>query len=76
MIIRSLSTTTTGSHHANPLARSPQEPELAAATKISESNLRAQLAENGASDAEIDILLDERVELNALASDDLVARRS
>jgi hypothetical protein len=49
------------------------EREPAAATKLSESNLRAQLAENGASDAEIDILLGERVELNAMASDDLVA---
>ena len=49
------------------------EREPAAATKISESNLRAQLAENGASEAETDILLDERVELNALTSDDLVA---
>ena len=45
------------------------EREPAAATKISASILRAQLAENGASDAEIDILLNERVELNAMTSD-------
>jgi hypothetical protein len=49
------------------------EREPAAATKTSEVNLRAQLAENGATDAEIAILLNERVELNAMASDDLVA---
>ena len=49
------------------------EREPAAATKISASILRAQLAENGASDAEIDILLNERVELNAMTSDALVA---
>jgi hypothetical protein len=49
------------------------EREPAAATKISERILRAQLAENGASDAEIDILLSERVELNAMTSDALVA---
>ena len=35
--------------------------------------LRRQLAENGASDAEVDILLNERVELNAMTSDALVA---
>ena len=49
------------------------EREPAAATKISASILRAQLAENGASDAEIDILLNERVELNAMTSDALIA---
>ena len=49
------------------------EREPAAATKTSASNLRAQLAENGASDAEIDILLNARVELNAMTSDALVA---
>jgi hypothetical protein len=49
------------------------EREPAAATKTSEANLRTQLAENGASDAEIDILLNERVELNAMTSDDLIA---
>jgi hypothetical protein len=49
------------------------EREPAAASKIRPSLLRAQLAENGASPAEIDILLDERVELNAMTSDALVA---
>jgi hypothetical protein len=49
------------------------EREPAAATKTSVSILRRQLAENGASDAEIDILLTERVELNAATSDALVA---
>jgi hypothetical protein len=49
------------------------EREPAAATKTSEAKLREQLAENGASDAEIAILLNERVELNAMASDDLIA---
>jgi hypothetical protein len=48
------------------------EREPAAATRTSASNLRAQLAENGASDAEIDILLAERVELNAMTSDALL----
>src|SRR5215813_4754820 len=48
------------------------ESEPAAATKASVGVLRRQLAENGATDAEIDILLDERVELNAMASDDLI----
>jgi hypothetical protein len=47
--------------------------EPAAATKTSNDKLRDQLAENGASDAEIAILLNERVELNAMASDDLIA---
>jgi hypothetical protein len=50
------------------LAREP-----AAATKTSAANLREQLAENGASDAEIEILLHERVELNAMTSDALIA---
>ena len=49
------------------------EREPAAATKMSKAMLRSQLAENGATDAEIAILLDERVELNAMPSDDLVA---
>ena len=49
------------------------EREPAAATKIRAGILRRQLAENGASDAEIDILLNERVELNAMTSDALVA---
>ena len=48
------------------------EREPAAATKTSEANLREQLAENGATDAEIDILLNERVELNAMTSDALI----
>jgi hypothetical protein len=50
------------------LAREP-----AAATKTSQHKLRAQLTNNGATDAEIAILLDERVELNAMTSDALVA---
>jgi len=49
------------------------EREPAAATKISPNILRSQLAENGATEAEIDILVNERVELNAMASDALVA---
>jgi hypothetical protein len=49
------------------------EREPAAPSKLSPDTLRAQLAANGASAAEIDILLDERVELNALTSGDLVA---
>ena len=49
------------------------EREPAAATRISASILREQLAENGADAAEIDILLNERVELNALTSDALIA---
>jgi hypothetical protein len=48
------------------------EREPAAATKTTEDILRRQLAENGATDEEIDILIDERVELNAMASDDLI----
>ena len=49
------------------------EREPAAATRIRSSLLRDQLAGNGAAAAEIDILLNERVELNALASEALVA---
>jgi hypothetical protein len=49
------------------------EREPAAATRIRAGVLRDQLAENGAVDAEIDILLNERVELNALTSDALIA---
>jgi hypothetical protein len=49
------------------------EREPAAATKISASLLRAQLADNGATEAEIDILLHERVELDAMTSDALIA---
>jgi DNA topoisomerase 6 subunit A-like protein len=49
------------------------EREPAAATKTNPDALREQLAANSATDAEIDILLDERVELNALTSDQLIA---
>jgi hypothetical protein len=49
------------------------EREPAAATKTSPDILRAQLAENGATPAEIEIVLTERVELNALTSDALIA---
>jgi hypothetical protein len=48
------------------------EREPAAATRTTKDTLRDQLTENGATDAEIDILLDERVELNAMTSDDLI----
>jgi hypothetical protein len=48
------------------------EREPAAATRTSADMLRAQLAENGATDAEVAILLDERVELNAMTSDALI----
>jgi hypothetical protein len=48
------------------------EREPAAATKTDESQLIAQLRENSATDDEIAILLDERVELNALTSDALI----
>jgi hypothetical protein len=46
--------------------------EPAAATKISEEILREQLVDNGATDAEIGILVNERVELNAMTSDALI----
>ena len=49
------------------------EREPAAATKTSPDILRAQLAENGATDAEAAILLHQRVELNAMASDAFIA---
>ena len=49
------------------------EREPAAATKVRASILREQLAENGAATAEIDILINERVELNALTSDSFIA---
>jgi Topoisomerase 6 subunit A/Spo11, Toprim domain len=49
------------------------EREPAAANKIGTDILRTQLAENGATDAEIGILLNERVELNAMSSDTLIA---
>jgi hypothetical protein len=48
------------------------EREPAASTRTGTSMLRAQLAENGAADAEIAILVNERVELNAMTSDALV----
>jgi DNA topoisomerase VI subunit A len=48
------------------------EQEPAAATRTSTDILRGQLAENGATDAEIGILLNERVELNAMTSDALI----
>jgi hypothetical protein len=48
------------------------EREPAAATKTSKQKLREQLADNGATDAEIAILLTERVELNAMTSDALI----
>ena len=47
--------------------------EPAAATKTNQDILREQLAVNGVTEAEADILLNERVELNALASDELIA---
>jgi hypothetical protein len=49
------------------------EREPAAATRTTEYILRSQLAENGASEAETDILLNDRVELNAMTSDQLIA---
>ncbi len=49
------------------------EREPAAATKVNEADLRIQLANNGATPAEIEILLNERVELNAMTSGDLIA---
>ena len=54
----------------NDIERLEREP--AAASRVTKHTLRNQLAENGAMQAEIDILLDERVELNAMRSDDLV----
>ena len=49
------------------------EREPAAASRVNAGILRGQLAENGATDAEIAILLSERVELNAMPSDALIA---
>ena len=49
------------------------EKEPAAASKIDKRILREQLAENGATDEEIAFLVNDRVELNAMPSDDLVA---
>jgi hypothetical protein len=48
------------------------EREPAAATKTDKDTLRNQLVENGATSAEIEILLNERVELNAMTSDALI----
>jgi hypothetical protein len=48
------------------------EREPAAATKTNDDTLREQLELNGATDAEIGILLTDRVELNAMASDALI----
>jgi hypothetical protein len=48
------------------------EREPAAATKTRAETLRGQLRENGATNPEIDILMNERVELNAMTSDALV----
>src|SRR5262245_58121631 len=49
------------------------EREPAAASRVNDGTLRGQLAENGATDAEIATLLSERVELNAMPSDELIA---
>jgi hypothetical protein len=49
------------------------EREPAAASRTGASKLSEQLANNGATDDEADILLNERVELNAMTSDALVA---
>jgi hypothetical protein len=49
------------------------EREPAAATKISVAIMREQLAANGATSSEIDILINERVELNALTSGAFIA---
>jgi Topoisomerase 6 subunit A/Spo11, Toprim domain len=48
------------------------EREPAAASRVNANILRGQLAENGAADLEINILLNERVELNAMTSDALI----
>jgi hypothetical protein len=49
------------------------EREPAAATRTNAQKLREQLINNGATEAEVAILLRERVELNAMTSDALVA---
>jgi hypothetical protein len=49
------------------------EREPAAASKTSARLLRDQMADNGATGEEIEILVNERVELNAMASDALIA---
>jgi hypothetical protein len=48
------------------------ESEPAADTKTGEHKLREQLRKNGATDVEIERLLEERVELNAMASEELI----
>jgi hypothetical protein len=48
------------------------EREPAAATKTAKDILRSQLANNGATEEEIDFLIEDRVELNAMTSDALV----
>jgi hypothetical protein len=48
------------------------ESEPAADTKTGEDKLREQLRNNGATNEEIEFLLEDRVELNAMGSDDLV----
>jgi hypothetical protein len=49
------------------------EQEPAAATKTNVEDLRRQLSENGATPQEVEFLLHNRVELNAMASDQLIA---
>src|SRR5258708_20105161 len=63
------------SHFVNPISLGLRlddidglERELAAATKTAESQLPAHLRENGATDQETAILLNEPVETNALTS--------
>jgi hypothetical protein len=48
------------------------EREPAAATKTAKYILRRQLADNGATEEEIDFLIEDRVELNAMTSEALV----
>jgi hypothetical protein len=48
------------------------EREPAAATRMGEAERREQLRNNGATEEEIEILLRERVELNAMGSEELV----
>jgi Topoisomerase 6 subunit A/Spo11, Toprim domain len=48
------------------------EQEPAAATKTNVGSLRRQLSENGATPQEVEFLLNNRVELNAMASDQLI----
>jgi hypothetical protein len=50
------------------------EREPAAATKTEPEKLKEQLANNGATEAELEILREERVEINAMTSDALVAK--